>query len=80
MTTIIAVVHCTWLTKPFVLYRLAVLSHVQPRFTCDPELIIHIMHLRKLRAGAAPRRVAARRGEAPLVCCIPDLYHFGRKY
>ena len=30
-------------------------------------LIIYVMHPRKLRACAGPRRVAARRGEAPMV-------------
>ena len=42
--------------------------YVQPRFTCNPTLIIHVMHPRKLRACAEPRRAAARRGEASLVC------------
>ena len=48
----------------------AVLSHVQPRFARNPILIIHITHPQKLRACAEPRRAAARRGEAPLVCII----------
>ena len=53
------------LTKLFGLYPLAELSQVQPRFTCNPILMIHtsIMHLRKLRACAEPRRAAARCGE-----------------
>ena len=46
------------------MYRLAVLSHVQPRFTYN--LTIHIIYPRKLWACAEPRRAAARRGGAPL--------------
>ena len=52
------------------MYPLVVLSHVQPPFACNPILIIYVMHPRKLRACAEPRRAAVRRGEAPLVSGI----------
>ena len=48
----------------FLMYTLAVLSHVQPRFIS----IIHGIHPRQIRECAEPRRASARRGEAPRVC------------
>ena len=57
----------------FLMYSLAVLSHAQPRFTYNP--IIHIMHPRKLRACAEPRRAAARRGEDRLYVVLGVLFN-----
>ena len=48
------------------MYPLVVLSHVQPRYTCNPVLMLRVMHPQKLRACAEPRRAAARGGDAPL--------------
>ena len=59
--------------KLFPMYPLAVLSHAQPRFTYNP--IIHIMHPRKLRACAEPRRAAARRGEDRLYVVLGVLFN-----
>ena len=36
--------------------------------------MVYTMHPRKLWACAEPRRVAARCGEAPLVCCTRDYF------
>ena len=49
------------------MYLFAALSHVQPRLTYNPIPMIHVMHPRKFRGCAEPRRGSARCGEAPLV-------------